>query len=295
MKREHLAWAWYLLRHATFLKAARYKFFSKGLHANWAMRCELAVACPDNLRIRRVSQAGKLKDGVLTTHSGLNVFAESYYGKGNADLMEANKGVHEPQEEYVFQEVLRFLAPGATMLELGAYWGYYSLWFLQAVKGGQAFLVEPETANLEMGRRNFELNGSHADFTEAFVGASSKPSSSPPQICVDDFVRGKGLSHVAVLHSDIQGYELEMLHGARQLFSERRVDYVFLSTHGIWLHLKCLDFLRQNNFVTLASADKFESFSLDGLIVARRQELSGCPPVRISRRGTPGLSRCAQQ
>ena len=119
--------------------------------------------------------------------------------------MEVNKGVHEPQEEYAFQEVLRFLSLGATMLEVGAYWGYYSLWFLQTVKGGQAFLVEPESAHLEAGRRNFAINGTRADFTQAFVGAASDLSVNPPQICVDDFVREKKqLSHVPVLHSDIQ-------------------------------------------------------------------------------------------
>ena len=284
MRKQYLAWAWYLLQHATFLKAARYKLSFKSLHADWPLRIKLAVACRDNLHIRRVPQAGELKDSVLTTHTGLKVFEESYCGKGMAKLIEVNKGVHEPQEEYAFQEVLRFLSPGAKMLEVGAYWGYYSLWFLHTVKGGQAFLVEPESAHLEAGRRNFAINGTRADFTQASVGAASDLSLNPPQICVDDFVREKKLSHVALLHSDIQGYELEMLRGARQLFSQRRVDYVFISTHGIWLHLKCLDFLRQNRFSILASADKFESFSLDGLIVARRKEISGCPPVRISLR-----------
>ena len=285
MSKQYLRWGSYLLRHATFLRAARYKLSYKSLHSNWPLRMKLAVVCRDNLHIRRVPQAGELKDSVLTTHTGLKISADSYCGKGMAELIEVNKGVHEPQEEYAFQEVLTFLAPGATMVEVGAYWGYYSLWFLHTVKEGRAFLVEPEPAHLEAGRRNFAINGTRADFTQASVGADSDLSLDPPQLCVDDFVKKKQLSHVAVLHSDIQGYELEMLRGARQLFSERRVDYVFISTHGIWLHLKCLDFLRQNRFSILASADKFESFSLDGLIVARRKEIiSGCPAVRISRR-----------
>ena len=111
----------------------------------------------------------------MTTHTGLKIVAESYYGQGNADLMKANNGVHEPQEEYAFQEVLKFLPASSIILELGAYWGYYSLWFLQAVKAGQAFLVEPEAVNLEVGRRNFAINGSRADFTRAFVGYLVSP------------------------------------------------------------------------------------------------------------------------
>lgn len=282
--RHHLQRAGYLTRHFTLAKALRDKLFLRNLHADWPMRRRLAVTCRDNLHIERVPGAGDLENGVMTTHSGLKILAESYYGQGNADLMAANRGVHEPQEEYVFQEVLRRLDSGSNMLELGAYWGYYSLWFLQAVKDGQVYLVEPETENLEVGRRNFSLNGCRGDFTQALVGAAPDPQASPPQISVDSFLRDRKIAHLTILHSDIQGYEVAMLQGARDSFASRRVDYVFISTHGIWLHLECLEFLRHHDYVILASADKFESYSLDGLIVARRRELFGCPPIQISRR-----------
>ena len=46
-----------------------------------------------------------------------------------------NKGVHEPQEEKAFLEVLNYVEKGSTMIELGSYWGFYSLWFNKKIKG----------------------------------------------------------------------------------------------------------------------------------------------------------------
>jgi hypothetical protein len=38
-----------------------------------------------------------------------------------------NRGVHEPLEEYVFQELLKNLPKTPLMIELGAYCGHYSM------------------------------------------------------------------------------------------------------------------------------------------------------------------------
>ena len=67
-------------------------------------------------------------------------------------IIERLKGHHEPQEEKVFHEVLKAVAPGSTMIELGCYWAYYSLWFQKAVKNARNFMIEPAKAALECGR-----------------------------------------------------------------------------------------------------------------------------------------------
>jgi hypothetical protein len=50
-------------------------------------------------------------------------------------LIELCKGYHEPQEELVFHKVMKRLPPNATMIELGGYWAFYSLWFCSLGKG----------------------------------------------------------------------------------------------------------------------------------------------------------------
>src|SRR5258707_487821 len=96
---------------------------------DWTTRIREGVAAPDNQFIPRCPEAGQLADAQLIMHNGLRVGALSYAGEGNRDLIVANRGVHEPQEERVFQEALKFMPKGATMLELGSFWAFYSMWF----------------------------------------------------------------------------------------------------------------------------------------------------------------------
>ena len=274
----------YAIQRGSLLKYARDRILYPHLDQNWAQRIKLATSCPDNQKISRIPAAGCLNEGCLVMHNGVKVGKESYYGIGNARLIQANAGVHEPQEEFVFQEVLKYVPEGATMIELGAYWGFYSLWFLREVGNSQAFLIEPEPANLDAGKSNFAINRLGADFTHAYVGQESSLNGQTRTICMDDFILQKNLGKVTILHSDIQGHEAKMLRGSARSFRDRIIDYVFISTHGFKVHFECLQFLREHRFFIIANADKFESYSLDGLIVARREEMSGCPAIAISHR-----------
>ena len=62
-------------------------------------------------------------------HNGIRVLAGGYYGAWMQDLITRCKGVHEPQEEVVFAEIMKHLSDDATMIELGGFWSYYSIWF----------------------------------------------------------------------------------------------------------------------------------------------------------------------
>jgi FkbM family methyltransferase len=91
---------------------------------------------------------------------------------------------------------------------------------------------------------------------------------------VDDLVRRLDLDHIDLLHADIQGAELQMLHGMRNVIREGRVRFIFISTHhhsisdDPLIHQKCLRFLREHSAHILSEHTVAESFSGDGLIVA---------------------------
>lgn len=287
--------AWLLTRHGNpFTRWRQHRAWRAYIaHWNathdWAPRIRDAMACSDNAHIPRHVDAGTIRDGQLIMHNGLRVWELSYAGAGTRDLLVANKGVHEPQEERVFQEVLKQMPAGATMLELGSFWAFYSAWFYRDVPDARCFCIEPEAENLDMGRRNFALNfGENAprvDFTRAFL--DSKDGSAPdatPIVSVDGFMRYKNISHLNLLHLDTQGYEVPILAGAKETLDARRVDYIFISTHGNDLHLKCLEALRRHDFTIIADVDMLETFSFDGLIVGRRSELPGLAPIELSRR-----------
>jgi hypothetical protein len=249
----------------------------------WKKRIQITGESEDNQKIKKVPGAGAIRRGKQLMHNGLKVHVGSYYGFKNAILLMENEGVHEPQEEYVFQEILPFIKQGGTMIEMGSFWGFYSMWFQSVVQQGKNFLIEPIAQNLESGRRNFSLNNLNARFFQYFISDKST-TGNPPTIAVDDFTQENAIDFVDILHSDIQGYEYKMLLGAENLFSAGRVGYVFISTHSEQLHQQCLDYLQQKKYIIVAEAGMKQTFSLDGVIVARHPDYPGPATVTISKR-----------
>ncbi len=242
------------------------------------------LSCPDLESIPTVPRAGQLQDGVLTMHNGLKVLAGSYSGDPMTQLLHQTKGIHEPQEEKVFAQVLKHLPPRSSMLELGAWWGFYSMWFKKEVPDADLYLIEPFQENLEFGKRNLALNGMQAAFLQAFIGTSSSTTGKIPSITIDDALARFQIDYLTILHCDIQGHELAMLKGATRSLQRRCIDYFFISTHTTNLHYACLDALRSADYLILAHADMLDTYSFDGLIAARRSELQGCPAVPIATR-----------
>jgi hypothetical protein len=251
------------------------------IDSDWERRIADAVECPDNDRIPRCADAGELSGSCITMHNGIRIRALSYYGAGILNLLIKNKGVHEPQEELAFQEVLTCLPPCAVMIELGAYWGFYSLWFASAVKNPTCYLIEPDPRNIESGKQNFKLNGKKGVFYKAAAGdLATTLLRTGRLITLDAFCKRQQLSRIDILHADIQGAELAMLKGASSLLSERKIDYIFISSHSNSLHYECLDYLTKYGYVVLCSADCDQTYSYDGLLVVKRGNLEH--PEKIS-------------
>ena len=175
------------------------------------------------------------------------------------------------------------------MIELGAYWGFYSLWFSKEVPGSRCILVEPEQSNLDFGRANFVLNKMEATFVHAAVGnAESLSNNQVSMITVDGLCRAHNIDYVDILHADIQGHELEMLSGCSALLSQKKISYVFISTHcHHMLHQSCKEHLQNYGYEIVCSINLDESYSLDGLIVARSAQ---SPKLEL-----PSLSRRARK
>lgn len=216
---------------------------------HWNLRIADVVECPDNRRLARVPDAGKIIDGCQIMHNGIRVVANGYYGDGISRMLAANRGCHEPQEEVVFDAIVRSLPAESAMVEVGAYWGFYSLWFCQAVPRARVYLIEPDAGNLDLGRKNFELNQRAGNFTQAYVGARSGPGPSGGRVvALSDYFAERELQHAAILHADVQGAELAMLQGAERLLDRRAIDYVFVSTHSMLMHGECFKKLSDHGY-----------------------------------------------
>jgi Methyltransferase FkbM domain len=236
-------------------------------------RVRIAATCRDADYIPKVTNAGSVfrdsnGDAIQLMHNGVRVLAEGYYGHFNSEIVKELKGHHEPQEERAFFEVLKSIKPGGVMIELGAYWSYYSLWFNTSNPGAKCYMLEPVAKNLDIGKRNFAINGFQGEFVRAFVSDVQSPYTDPPTITIDGFARERDLKRIEILHSDIQGHEYAMLLGAKELFGNKLVRFAFISTHGYKVHAQCLGFLRRRGYKILAEHTTGESYSIDGLIVA---------------------------
>lgn len=251
-------------------------------------RIELTCSCRDTDGIPKVAGAGEVHDGVQTMHNGVRVVAGGYYGDWMIEIIRRLHGHHEPQEELAVHAVLERLAmtagPSPVVMELGAFWAYYSVWALHRLPGARAFLVEPDPAYLEVGRRNIELNGMTATFLQAAVGGEARPPE--PFECESDGVtryigieglrslsRRFGLDRIDLLFVDVQGAETALLEGGRDLLAAGAVRFLVLSTHHEVIsgdpltHDRCRSLLVGVGAHVIAEHTPGESVSGDGLLV----------------------------
>lgn len=267
-------------------------------------RIAMTAQCRDADPIPKVPDAGAVRlaaDGsrVQLMHNGLEVVADGYYGPWMTELISLCRGHHEPQEERLFHEVLRHLGPGGAMIELGGYWSYYSLWFLKAGEGRRAIAVEPDPAHLAVGKANAALNQLQPEFLSGFVGQGPSPSKmfqteesgiiELPALTVSQIMADHEIDTLDILHCDAQGAETNVLESCGELFRNGRVRWVFVSTHAWQItgdpltHQRCLALLKDAGATIEAEHDVHESFSGDGLIVARFGPApAGWAPVALS-------------
>ncbi len=206
-----------------------------------ARRVRMTVSCRDSDPIPKVPGAGGVieVDGVTVQlmHDGTRVRAGGYCGDWMADIIRGLRGHHEPQEELLFHAVLQHVRPGATILELGAWWAYYSLWFLRAVEGAHAVCVEPDDDHLRLTEENMRLNGRVATIIKGRVGerhgmdADAESGAHVECFSAPALFERTGWKPVEILHMDVQGAELPFLRSMAGMDALRYVRFVFVSTH----------------------------------------------------------------
>ena len=255
------------------------------------------ISCRDCDNIPKVKGAGELFSvencNYQLMHNGIKIIQNCYYGNWSTILINILKGHHEPQEEKVFNEVLKYLPNNAKMIELGSYWSYYSMWFNKQIKNASNYLIEPDPKNLVIGIENFKLNNLKGSFIHAMVGEKSSNleifldwdynQHLIRQTNIDDFIETNKIDFIHILHSDIQGAEIAMLKGCKKSVENKKIGYFFISTHR-GTHEPSLEILKSYNLDIIVSHTREESFSADGLIVAKIPEIPGPLHVEISRR-----------
>lgn len=249
----------------------------------------MTCRCRDAESIPKVPGAGEVfrHDGrsLQRMHQGLLVRADGYFGNWMTETIRRLRGHHEPQEELLFHHLLPHCRPGTRIVEIGAFWAYYTTWFLRAVPGSRAVCLEPDATHAACGQETLALNGHAATWVEGAAGRTHEPAVSLrresdgrtvqlPVHCLRSLLDEVGSGPVELLHIDAQGAELPFLESLADPAVRGLVRFLVISTHDETIsgspttHEDCLRMIRRLGGTVLEEHAVEESFSGDGLIVA---------------------------
>jgi hypothetical protein len=244
-------------------------------------------------------------DGVAVQvmHNGVVVERDAYCGRWTTEIIRCLRGHHEPQEELVFARMVeRLLATDEhpTMIELGSWWAFYSLWFRHALPASIVVDLEPDERFLEVGRRNFGYNretatfvhgavGPHPGGTMRFLAESDGELHDVPQFDVRALMALGGMERVSLLLADIQGAETTLIEQLRPLVARGDIRFALISTHHHSIsgdpmtHQNVLAAVEAAGGHVIAEHTVGESFSGDGLVAASFDARDAEMVVKISR------------
>ena len=252
-------------------------------------RIGMTVSCRDADPIPKVASAGEIFERggqrLQLMHEGTVVKADGYGGPWVTEIIRRLQGHHEPQEELLFHHLLAHCRPGSRMMEVGAFWAYYTCWFLRTVPRATAICLEPDSANAECGRENLRLNSLKAKWIRGLAGRHYIPNAAfrqeSDQMLVEipchnfsSLLDEAGAGPVELLHIDGQGAELPFLESLGDNDLYRQVRFVVVSTHHESIsdspktHEECVKVIQRLSGRILEEHSVEESFSGDGLIVA---------------------------
>ncbi|HZS49613.1 MAG TPA: FkbM family methyltransferase [Bryobacterales bacterium] len=194
--------------------------------------------------IRRAYAALLPGDARIVDHgrAGLKLFIVPR--KNKAEWAAGGFKRYEPEQVACFEKLIH---PGDCIFDVGANVGFYAIWFSRLAVAGRVVAFEPDPANVELLRRNLELNkvcnvavepcavsdyaGERRFAVDSATGSTGTLESHQtygsrleggPQMfatvrttTLDEAAREYG--YPALMKIDVEGHELAVLKGARQV------------------------------------------------------------------------------
>jgi Methyltransferase FkbM domain len=235
---------------------------SKALPDDLLGRFREVISDPLNLLIERVPMVGVVEANHVYLHNGNRVplmGTGSYYGPFS-QLLVISRGPRTARGaclSTIAQIPGRSAGHARTRGLLGPLFGV-------AQKGEAGFHRDSRQAGRGQhggGRRQFKTNGLTGEFIRSSVGRD--------HLQVDSFRSERRLDRLDILHVDIPGNEIEMLEGCGRTLVERRVDYLFISTHSQAIHAQVVTEMARFGYRVELSGDfDHETPSHDDLVFA---------------------------
>lgn len=169
--------------------------------------------------------------------------SQMYLHPGSANLREVAFGLYEPDTVELFQ---RLVKPGMTVVDVGAHIGFYSLLAARHVgPNGRVYAFEPNPEVYEIFIRNIEANeyqsivsaipkavSNREGKVRLYIPAEESAQSSlyahetgvqssieVETLTLDKFFAGEGWPKVDLVKIDVEGAEVEVLEGMKEVVS----------------------------------------------------------------------------
>lgn len=222
---------------------------------------------------------------IHTFDNGIQVYDDHLLPQQRARYRRYN--VHEALEEGVFTDLIRRIPSNGTYVDIGAAIGYYPLLAKTLSSSLHIHAVEPLRRHRAAILENIRLNGfSPADFTihepvisasdgvvqfiDAGYSSSIRPNlagrTSPkklvkqllqrlrPQaierieaVTLDQLVKRIG-APIDLVQIDVQGFEVDVLHGAEDSMNQGAIRTFLIGTHGAQVHRACARLLQEHGY-----------------------------------------------
>lgn len=165
-------------------------------------------------------------------------------------------GVYEKE---AYNVLMKLIKGNATILDIGANKGWYSVIFAKTANDGVVYAVEPTTSAFEELENNIKINNltnvvpckiafsnysgkgcmtipfEHSALAYLESQGNDKNQNEISVMTIDDFVREKGISNVDLIKIDAEGSEYNIIIGAKELLSSHNAPAVFIEAFD-----KCL-------------------------------------------------------
>ena len=192
-------------------------------------------------------------------------------------------GSYELETQRVLEQNTR---PGDVVYDIGANVGFYTLLASFLVgKQGRVYAFEPFPANVGFIKKHISLNKiinvsvfdmAIADkedvmFFKTGINSAEGKLSNEGDLKVnvmplDSMVRDKIIPPPQIMKIDVEGAELKLFEGAREMIKKYRPK-IILSTHGDNIHVACINWLRSMGYC-LQAIPSTESLEKTGSIFA---------------------------
>ena len=159
------------------------------------------------------------------------------------------------------------------MIELGCFWALWSIIFRKKFPNGKTIILEGDENKLDVGISNLNKNNIdilkyyHNTISRDFSDSSFNPNVN--DISLDNIIIENNITHIDLLHADIQGSEIRLIDDILILLSNRKITNIIIATHSTEIHNTILDKLGSLNLELTINDIEYSHKKHDGEIIIK--------------------------